>query len=170
MVEQVELAAYDVVPDPFEGDDINSGQFRQIGGTDYTTDPVTLGLGTNGGTHNPDEQQSLAAHANDFRGQAGTSAWILFPVPDEVIEEDGSTVQVDYRAKNTKLQEEVFRLTGITVTIIEYTPDQGSDTALGRALYEYDPNAREADPEDPDLPVRGFRLIHEYTDEGIQYF
>lgn len=222
MVEQVELAAYDVVPDPYNGDDINSGQFRKIGGTDYTKDPVTLGLGrkkddqgnpirltgctalivmsekavwfghfwetlaydgphevfehevidliNNGGTQNPDEQQSLAAHADDFKDQAGTSAWILYPVADEVEEEDGSTTQVNYREKDTRLQEEVFRLTGIMATMTEYTPDDNPNTALGRALYQYDPNARDADPNNPDLPIRGFRFIHEYTDEGIHYF
>lgn len=223
MVSQVELAAYDVVPDPYEGNDINSGQFRKIGGTDYTTDPVTLGLGrkkddagnpirltgctalivmsekavwfghfwetlsydntdevfqayvidfiNNGGTENPDEQQPLAAHADDFRGQAGTSAWILYPVAGEVKEGDGTFVQVDYSAKNTRLQQEVFRLTGITAAMTEYTPDEEStNTALGRALYQYDPNARDADPNNPDLPIRGFRFIHEYQDEGIHYF
>lgn len=226
MIEQVESAATDVVPDPYQNgdtlDDINSGQFRKIGGTDYTKDPVTIGLGrkkddegnpirltgctalivmsekavwfghlwetlaydvpdevfqnevidfiNNGGTQNPDEQQSLAAHADDFKDQAGASAWILYPVADDVIEDDGSTKPVYYKDKNTKLQQEVFKLTGITATMTEYTPNDATDTALGRSLYQYDPNARAADPNDPNLPVRGFRFIHENNDEGIHFF
>ena len=221
MVEQVDSADADVVPDPFQNgdelDDINSGQYREIGDA-----PVSLGLGAkkgdddvpirltgctalivmsekavwfghfwetlaydgpdevfqnevikfinDGGTQNPDEQQSLAAHADKFRDQPGASAWILYPEADDVIEEDGSTSHVDYTDKNTKLQEEVLKLTGITATMTTYTPDDNSNTALGRSLYQYDPNARAPDPDDPDLPVRGFRFIHDYTDEGIHFF
>lgn len=123
-----------------------------------------------GGTQNPDEQQSLAAHAGDFKDQAGASAWILCPEADTVIEENGSEVPVDYKEKNTKLQDEVRKLTGITATMTEYTPSQDANTALGRSLYRYDPEARNADPNDRDLPVKGFRLIHEYQDEGIHFF
>ncbi|KAL8825297.1 MAG: hypothetical protein Q9170_007850 [Blastenia crenularia] len=226
MVEQVDSAASDVVPDPYQNgdevDDINSGLFRKIGGIDGTKDSVTLGLGrkqgdngepirltgctalivmsekavwfghfwetlaydgpdevfqkevidfiNNGGIQNPDEQQSLAAHADDFKDQAGTSAWILYPVADDVEEDDGSVVHVDYKEKNTLLQQEVFKLTGIMATMTEYIPDTASNTAMGRSLYRYDPNARATDPNDPDLPVRGFRFIHEYKDEGIHFF
>ncbi|KAL8728032.1 MAG: hypothetical protein Q9181_005488 [Wetmoreana brouardii] len=226
MVEQVQSAATDVVLDPYQNgdkkDDINSGQFRKIGGTDYTKDPDTLGLGRKedddgnpirltgctilivmsekavwfghfwetlaydvsdevfqkeviyfikkGGWQNPDEQQSLAAHADDFKDQAGASAWILYPVADDVLEDDGTTNHVDYKDKNTKLQHEVLELTGITATMTEYTPDEATNTALGRSLYQYDPNARAPDPNNPDLPVRGFRFIHEYKDEGIHFF
>ncbi len=53
----------------------------------------------------------------------------------------------------------------------EYTPDEAStNTALGRTLYQYDSNAQDADANDPDLPVRGFRFNHEYKDEGIHHF
>ncbi|KAL8739682.1 MAG: hypothetical protein Q9190_007538 [Brigantiaea leucoxantha] len=223
MVEQVEAAATDVVADPVqngdEKDDINSAQFFQVGGTDYTKDPVTIGLGrkkdddgnpirltgctalivmsekavyfahfwetlsydstdevfqkyvidfiNNGDTQNPDEQQALAAHADDFKGQPAASAWILYPVQDDVYEDDGSTTNVYYKYKNTKLQDEVFKLTGITATMTEYTPSDDGNTALGRALYQYDPNARAPDG---DQPIRGFRFIHEYVNEGTHFY
>ncbi|KAI4278839.1 MAG: hypothetical protein LQ337_000736 [Flavoplaca oasis] len=222
MREQVELAATDVVPDPVNDEDINSGQFRKIGGTDYTKDSVTLGLGrkkdernrpqrlkgctalivmsekavwfghlwetlsydgphevfqstvidfiNNGGTENPEEQQSLKAHSEDFKGQKGTSAWILYPVGDDVEEDDGTKKFVYYKDKNTRLQEEVFKLTGIMATMTEYTPSEETELALGRALYQYSPLARDADPDKPDQPVRGFRFIHEYKNEGIHFF
>ena len=214
MVEHVNDADLDVVPDPVNGNDINSGQFRRIEGSD---DRLTIGLGhkevdgtpirltgctalivmsekavwfghfwetlayeddevfqknvidfiNNGGTDRPDEQQSLKAHADDFKDQPGRSAWILYPEADEVIDEDGDTQEVDYKDMNTRLQQEVAKLTGITPTMVEYKPTDDNDKALGRSLYQYDPEARE---EDDDEPVRGFRFIHEYKDEGIHYF
>ncbi|KAL8890386.1 MAG: hypothetical protein Q9215_002483 [Flavoplaca cf. flavocitrina] len=182
MVGQVELAATEVVPDPVDGDDINSGHFRKIGGKDYTKDSVTLGLGrkkddekslifiNNGGTENPEEQQSLKAHADDFKNQPGASAWRLYPVGDEVEEDDGTMKFVYYKDKNTKLQQEVFKLTGIMAKMTEYTPSEETELALGRALYQYSPLARDADPDNPDLPVRGFRFIHERNNGGIHFF
>lgn len=95
-----------------------------------------------------------------FKDRAGISAWILYPVADDFFEEDGSTVHVYYKEKNTKLQQEVLRLTGITATVTEYTPNDATYTALGRHLYEYDPNARRPDPDDPDLPTRKRLQIH----------
>lgn len=50
MVDAVDLAATDLIPDQVNGDDINSGNFFTIGGTDYKTDPVTIGLGAKTGT------------------------------------------------------------------------------------------------------------------------
>ncbi|KAL9629783.1 MAG: hypothetical protein Q9204_005078 [Flavoplaca sp. TL-2023a] len=222
MVGQVDLAPTEVVPDPVDGDDINSGHFRKIGGKDYTKDSVTLGLGrkkdedgvpirlkgctalivmsekavwfghlwetlsydvpnkvfkstvidfiNNGGTENPEEQQSLKAHADDFKNQPGASAWILYPVGDEVEEDDGTKKFVYYKDKNTKLQQEVFKLTGIMAKMTEYTPSEETELALGRALYQYSPLARDADPDEPDLPVRGFRFIHERNNEGTHFF
>lgn len=225
MVGQVKSAATDVIADPIqdgdEEEDINSAQFFQVGGTAYTKDPVTIGLGrktdkngnpirltgctalivmsekavyfahlwetlaydstdevfdthvidfiNNGGTQNPDEQQALKAHADDFKDQGGSSAWILYPVQDDVFEDDGNLKNVYYKDKNTKLRDEVWKLTGITATMTEYTPSDKDDTALGRHLYQYDPNARAADENDPDAPVRGFRFIHEYVNEGTHF-
>jgi len=45
MVEQLEAAATDVVPEPANGDNTNSGNFFMIGGPDSNTDPITIGLG-----------------------------------------------------------------------------------------------------------------------------
>lgn len=228
MVTQVESAATDVVADGVQNgdevDDINSGQFFKIGGTDYTKDPVTIGLGrkkkkpddednirltgctalivmsekavwfghlwetlsydstdevfqqqvidfiNNGGTQNPNEQQSLKAHADDFKGVNGASAWILYPVGDDVYENDESTTFVYYKDKNTKLQQAVKDLTGITATMTEYTPSDDNNKALGRSLYQYDPQARAPDPDKPDQPTRGFRFIHEHNNEGTHFF
>ena len=124
----------------------------------------------NGGRENPEEQHSLKAHSEDFRNQNGASAWILYPVGDDVEEDDGTMKFVYYKDKNTRLQQEVFKLTGIMATMTEYKPSEETEKALGRALYQYSPIAREADPDEPDLPVRGFRFIHEYKDEGIHFF
>ncbi len=49
MDDQVEAAATDVVPESVEGDDINSGNFFTIEGTDPYTDPITIGLGATKG-------------------------------------------------------------------------------------------------------------------------
>lgn len=150
MVEKVNAAQIDVVPDPFQNgdelDDINSGQFREIGDK-----PISIGLGrkkdekgnpirltgytalivmsekavwfghfwetlaydstdevfrkevidfiNNGGTQKPDEQQSIAAHADASKDQPGASAWILYPVADDVIEDNATTKKVDYTEK-----------------------------------------------------------------------
>ncbi|KAL8876697.1 MAG: hypothetical protein Q9198_005153 [Flavoplaca austrocitrina] len=210
VVEQVDLAATEVIPDPVDGDDINSEHFRKIGGKDYTKDSVTLGLGRKKDDErvpirlkgctalivisekavwfghlwetlsydvpnevfkkNPEEQQSLKAHADDFKNQPGASAWRLYPVGDEVEEDDGTMKFVYYKDKNTKLQQEVFKLTGIMAKMTEYTPSEETELALGRALYQYSPLARDADPDNPDLPVRGFRFIHERNNGGIHFF
>ncbi|KAL8984143.1 MAG: hypothetical protein Q9205_001821 [Flavoplaca limonia] len=167
VVEQVDLAATEVIPDPVDGDDINSEHFRKIGGKDYTKDSVTLGLGrkkddervpirlkgctalivmsekhtviafiNNGGTENPEEQQSIKAHADDFKKQPGASAWILYPVGGEVEEDDGTMKFVYYKDKNSRLQQEDFKLTGIMAKMTEYTPSEETELALGRALYQ----------------------------------
>lgn len=143
-------------------------------GTDEVFQNEVINFINNGGTQNPDEQQSLAAHADSFRDQPAASAWILSPEADEVYEDEDKKTKiiVDHTDKNKKLQEEVLKLTGITATFTTYKSDEFDDTngALGRSLYQYDPVARASDPNDPDLPVRGFRFIHDYTDEGIHFF
>ncbi|KAL8862663.1 MAG: hypothetical protein Q9178_001161 [Gyalolechia marmorata] len=111
--------------------------------------------------------QSLKAHAADCKDQPSTSAWILYPEAYEVEDADGDTQEVDYKDMNTRLQQAVAKLTGITPTMVEYSPTEDNDKALGRSLYQYDPKARQ---EDDDEPVRGFRFIHEYKDEGLHFF
>lgn len=123
---------------------------------------------TNGGTQNSDVQQAIKDHADDFKGQASASAWILYPEADEWINPDdpkASPVPMDYKDMNTKLQDEVKQLIDITATMTIYKPEfSATNGALGRALYQYDPEAKAEDPK------RGFRFIHDYTDEGITYF
>lgn len=91
---------------------------------------------------------------------------------DDIINDDGTTTSVDYTALNTKFQAEVQKLTGITATMTTYVPDDAEDNkALGRALYQYDPQAQAPDPMNPDdKGKRGFRFIHEYQNEGTTFF
>jgi hypothetical protein len=119
-----------------------------------------------GDTDNPEMQQSLAAHAAAFRGQPSASAWILWPAPDEIDLGGGKMDFEDYSEETAKAKDEILKLTGITATAFMYPtkPDSEIETALGRALYQYDPQAQENDPK------RGFRFIHERTNEGITYF
>ena len=109
-------------------------------------------------------QQSLQAHAADFRGKASASAWIIQPEKDDVVNPDGTETEQDYTDLNTRLQNVVFQLTGIMAQIDDYTPDDDSTTARGRALYRYDPQAQANDPK------RGFQYIWERNDQGITFF
>lgn len=94
-------------------------------------------------------QQSLKAHASDSLGQQGTSAWIIYPEADEIDNgPDQDPTPVDYTALNTKLQALVQQLTGITAAMTTYTPDDAdANKALGRALYQYDPQAQAPEPQ-----------------------
>jgi len=49
MVDQVEAAATEDVPELVIGDNTNSGNFFMIGGRDPNTDPITIGLGATKG-------------------------------------------------------------------------------------------------------------------------
>ena len=119
-----------------------------------------------GGTDNPDVQQSLAAHAAEFRDQPSASAWVLWPAPDIINYDNGEMGYVDYNDETAQIQVEIWKLTGIEATSFMYAtkPPDELKTAIGRALYQYDPQAQENDPK------RGFRFIHERTNEGITYF
>ena len=171
MIRAVSSATQDIVAANVNGNDINSGVYREIGGTD-PTEGFSLGLGNttnargdfirlkgcttlivmsqravwfghfwedlsyaggdslfrktvldllyNGGTDNPDMQQPLMAHADNFRGQASASAWIIQPVPGDVIPDDGTTLFQDHDDQNTLLQNTVFEMTGITAHIHAY--------------------------------------------------
>jgi len=128
MVNHVNSATLDIVPPDINGKNINSGVFREIGGTDASdgfslglgaskdenNDPIRLtgcttlivmsqkavwfghfweylaygggrdlfeveiiGLIDNGGTEDPEMQQSLLMNAKHFKGQASASAWII---------------------------------------------------------------------------------------------
>ena len=215
IVKAVSGATLDIVPPDVNDKNINSGVFREIGGTgpddgfslglgnskDEEGKPIRLtgcttlivmsqkavwfghfweylaygggkdlfekqilGLINSGGTDNPDMQQSLAAHAADFRGQPSASAWIIQPAADDVENGDGTETHQDYTDLNESLQNTVFALTGITAQIDDYTPDDAQDTARGRAIYQYDPQAQANDPK------RGFRYIWERNDQGITFF
>ena len=203
-------ATFDIVAREEGVDDINTGVFREVGGTG-ADDAFALGLGkevrltgctslivmsqkgvwfghfwetlaymgqddavfkkqildliNEGGKDDPDVQQSLKSHADVFRGQPSASAWIIQPEADDVIEEDGTLTPMNYRPLNTKLQETIFEITGINAQIRDYTPNEDNDgTAEGRALYQYDPQAREEEPR------RGFRYIWERNAQEIVYF
>lgn len=119
---------------------------------------------TSDGNQNSDVQQSLSAHADDFKDQPSASAWIVYPVADDIDNGDGTTTPADYKNMNTKLQDELKQLTGIMATMTLYTPSDASAGALGRALYQYDPEVQAEDPK------RGFRFIHEYANEGTTFF
>lgn len=120
-------------------------------------DQVT-NLLNNGRNENADVQNSLASHANAFRDVRGGSAFIIWPDPTEY----------DYTDMINQLSAQVNTITGITPVLVEYSPEDfdadDSFKALGRALYQYDPEARGVDPR------RGFRFIHEYANEGIHFF
>lgn len=117
-----------------------------------------INLLNNGRNEDAEVQNSLAAHADDFNGVPGSSAFIIWPAPDDF----------DYTDMINQLSAEVNRITGITPRLVQYAPenfdDDDSGKALGRALYQYDPAAQDGDPK------RGFRFIHEYANEGIHFF
>ncbi|KAK4694243.1 hypothetical protein P7C71_g3302, partial [Lecanoromycetidae sp. Uapishka_2] len=141
-------------------------------GTNDLFQSKVIDLINNGGKDNPNVQQSLKSHKGTFKNQKGASAWILAPVPDDLENGDGTETPSDYSSYNTQIQTLVQSLTGITATITTYTPDTGDDTkALGRALYQYDPQAQAPDPKNPDDKGKaGFRFIHEYVNEGTHFF
>lgn len=145
-------------------------EYLAYGGGNDLFETQIMGLINNGGKENPDMQQSLQAHAEDFRGQASASAWIIQPEKDDVLNKDGTETEQDYTDLNTKLQNVVFVFTGIKAQIDNYVPDKVSTTARGRALYHYDPQAQTKDPKDPKDSKRGFRYIWERNDQGITYF
>ena len=71
----------------------------------------------------------------------------------------------DYTDLSTKRQEVVKQLTGITAIVTKSLLDEVSDKTIGRALDQYDPEAKTKG----DKPPRGFRFIHEHITEGIAF-
>lgn len=116
----------------------------------------------NGLDDQPEVQNSLAANAAAFQGQAGASAFIMTPL------KEGGTGP-EYADQISQLSATVAQITGLTPTVLIYDPvdcnsDELGTDARGAALYQYDPVNQAT------APQKGFRFIFELSDKGIHQF